>query len=168
MSKEYRILTAEMNPILTDNVMRVHCQRPGKRDYEGKIIYFTEQAHKNICDMNQIIKKYDKTGLISHVSKIEAKYGDLTGMDFKNMQDKVAGAKSMFNDLPSEIRKRFQNSPQKLIEFMDDASNRDEAIKLGLINPMWTEETDGLGIGEHIKSDDERKIKETVVEELVN
>lgn len=145
MSKEYRdkIEKGEMID------MRVWCQRPGRKDKSGNNIYTTEQAHKDICDVNKIIRKYDKDGVITHVSRFEGKFGDLTGSDFKEMQDKVLEAKRMFGELPSEIRNRFQNSPYLLLEFMEDQDNRKEAEELGLINVRWTEETDGLG--EHVK-----------------
>ena len=128
--------------------LRKFYQRPGKVDENGKIKYFTEQHHKLECDVNNIIKKYDRTGLINHISQIEAKYGDLTGLEFQKMQNIVAGAKSMFNELPVEVRKEFDNDPQKLITFMENPENRERAIELGLIDKEWTEETDGLG--EHV------------------
>ena len=134
---------------VTQEQMRVFCQRPGAVDENGKIEYHTEQHHKKECDVNEIIKKYDKTGLITHISKFEAKYGDLSGAEFQLMQNKVATAKNMFNELPAEIRKEFDNDPAKLLSFMDDPENRDKAIELGLINEKWTEGTDGLG--EHVK-----------------
>jgi hypothetical protein len=129
--------------------MREWCQRPGKRNKDGTIQYFTEQHHKRECDVNEIIKKYDKQGIITHVSKFEARFGDMSGADFKSMQDKITGAISMFNELPSGIRNRFDNSPAELLHFMDNPNNRQEAIDLGLIRESWTPETDGLG--EHIK-----------------
>ena len=146
MSKEYRDKFGKTKP--KKEVLRKYYQRPGKVNEKGEIQYFTEQHHKLECDVKHIIQKYDKTGLIHHVSKIEAKYGDLTGLEFQNMQNVVAGAMSMFNELPAEIRKEFDNDPQKLIHFMDDSNNRDRAIELGLIDPQWTPETDGLG--EHV------------------
>lgn len=124
-------------------------QRPGRMDEDGNPIYFTEQHHKKECDVNEIIKKYDRTGVITHVSKIEGRFGDMTGMDFQAMQNKVAKANSMFEQLPYDIKKRFNQSPAELLTFMESADNRAEAIKLGLIDPQWTEETDGLG--EHVE-----------------
>ncbi len=143
-------------PVLKET-MRAWCQRPGKRDSDGNIQYTTEQAHKNQCDVNRIIEKYDKRGIITHVSKFEAKFGDLTGLDFKSMQDQVANAKSMFSNLPGEIRALFENDPANLLTFMENPDNRDEAIKLGLIDPTWTPETDGLG--EHVKDGENEPIK---------
>ena len=155
MSKAYRELTkTESNPTTTKE-MREHCKRPGTMDENGNPIYFTEQAHKDICNVNNIIKKYDKTGIITHVSQFEAQYGDMTGMDFKQAQDLVLGAQKKFDELPSKIRKYFDNTPEKLLEFMENPDNREKAIELGLINPNWTELTDGLG--EHIKIGENEK-----------
>lgn len=151
MSKAYREEFEIENPKKTSDEMRLYCQRPGKMDQDGNPIYFTEQNHKKECDVNEIIKKYDRTGLITHVSKIEAKFGDLTGADFKAMQDQVANAHSMFAALPAEIRKFFENEPSKLLEFMEDSGNRDQAIKMGLIDATWDESQDGFG--EHVIRD---------------
>jgi len=129
--------------------LRKFHQRPGRVDENGEIEYTTEQDHKKECDVNEIIKKYDKRGVITHISKIEAKFGDMTGADFQAMQNQVILAKNMFNALPAEIRKEFDNNPSSLLEFMEDPNNRDRAIELGLIDAQWTPETDGLG--EHVK-----------------
>lgn len=145
----------------TSAIMRQACQRPGDLDEEGNLIYITEQSHKDNCDVNKIIKKYSKTGLINHVSQFEASYGDALSMDFKQANDFVIGAQKKFDELPSNIRKRFKNSAYELLEFMEHPENRPEAIKLGLIRGDWTSETDGLG--EHIKDDSERKKVENTV-----
>ena len=71
------------------------------------------------------------------------------------MQDRLIKMQKDFNVLPYEIKKRFGNSPFNLIAFMDDASNREEAERLGLINRRWTEDTDG--IGEHVKKGENRE-----------
>lgn len=154
MGKEYREkFGVDITPV-TSQAMREYCQRPGEFDEDGNPVYFTEQHHKDQCDVNKIIAKYDKTGLIQHVSRIEAQFGDVTGLEFKQAMDLVVDAKALFDDLPSNIRNRFQNNPEFLLRFMEDPGNRDEAISLGLIKETWTEETDGLG--EHIRDDSER------------
>jgi len=163
MSKKY--LEEFGKKKISKSQMRIFCQRHGSVDENGNIQYTTEQHHKLECDVNNIIKKYDKTGLITHISKIEAKYGDLTGMDFKKMRDQVANATSMFEALPAEIRKEFENDPAKLITFMEDPGNRQRAIELGLIDKEWTEETDGLGEhvkeGENVKKGEEETVQST-------
>lgn len=149
MGKAYREMAGVVGKSTTSPEMRVLCQRPGKHDEDGHPIYFTEQAHKNECDINHILMKYDKTGLITNISRFKGTFGDISGADFKTMQDKIASAKSMFEQLPPDIRKRFDNKPHELLTFMDNPDNRNEAIKLGLIRKEWSVETDG--IGEHIK-----------------
>ena len=41
--------------------------------------------------------------------------------------------KESFEKLDVNVRKRFENNPQKLLDFLKDDDNRDEAIKLGLV-----------------------------------
>lgn len=145
MSKAYcEIFNVNSEPTTTPE-MRSLCQRPGRKDENGKNIYTTQQHHVNECDVNQIIKKYDRTGLIIHVSKMEGRYGDVSGIEFKNAMDLVSGSFTMFEALPSDIRKRFKNDPMNFYEFMDNPDNREEAIKLGLISPLSKESEDGLG-----------------------
>lgn len=138
--------------------MRAWCSRPGRRGSDGKPVYFTQQNHKKECDVNLIIAKYDKTGLIQHVQKLEGRYGDVTGVDFRKAQDLYINAQRMFENLPVHIKKRFRQNAGDFLEFMENPDNREEAIQLGLIKKEWKEETDGLG--EHVKSADDYKDKE--------
>ena len=78
----------------------------------------TEQSHKKSCDINAIMARYVKTGLIDHVQKYEGTYGDATGADFKAAQDLVAEQKSIFNDLPAPVRAMFKNDPSKYLELL--------------------------------------------------
>lgn len=147
--------------------MRKYCQRPGRVLEDGKPEYTTEQHHKKECDVNEIIRKYDKTGLISHISRIEARFGDFTGADFKSMRDQVAKATSMFEQLPAKIKNRFGNDPANLLAFMENPENREEGIKLGLIRRDTPEELDGFG--EHVKAaDDFTKDKQPAAQAAVS
>ena len=145
----------KMSYKVTTGAMRKLCQRPGRKDEHGEPQYTTEQAHREQCDVNLIIRKYDKTGLILHVNKIEHKFGDMTANDFAMMQKIVTEAKSSFEALPTEIKNEFHNSPEEFLRFMEDPKNRDRALELGLIDADWTEETDG--IGEHIEDESQRE-----------
>ena len=135
--------------------MRKWCQRPGTKDQDGNYVYFTEQSHRDICDINKVIQRFDKTGVLTHVSKIEARFGDCTGADFRAAQDLFLNANKMFEDLPADIKKRFNQNAGELLEFMENEKNRDEAIALGLIRGDTPAEKDGLG--EHVKADDYKK-----------
>lgn len=158
MGKAFRDLTGEIGRATTSQEMREHVAHKTGRSEDGKMIYITQQDHKDQCDINLIIPKYQKSGVITHVADFEAQYGEFLGIDFKQANDLVIGAKNKFNELPSEVRSYFKNDPGKLLEFMENPDNRDKAIELGLIDRAWTPETDGLG--EHIKSPEQREKKQ--------
>lgn len=71
----------------------------------------TEQHHKKACDINNILAKYRKTGLIDHIQTYQGQYGNVTGADFQNAQNLVAEQKSIFEELPAEVRDQFDNDP---------------------------------------------------------
>lgn len=78
----------------------------------------TEQHHKQSCDINTIVAKYLKTGLLDHVKRYEGTYGDVTGADFKSAQDLIAQQKSTFNDLPAAVRAKFDNDPTQYLDMV--------------------------------------------------
>lgn len=145
--------------------MRKWCQRPGRKDAEGNNVYLTQQNHKRECDVNYIVQKYDRTGLITHVQQMEARYGDVSGADFRTAQDLYLNATQMFDNLPAEIKKYFSQSPAEFLEFMEDPDNREKAIELGLISKDTDADMDGLG--EHITADDYKKAETEKPEKTV-
>lgn len=95
----------------------------------------TQQQFAAECDVNNIMKKYLQTGEIHHINRKTGVYADLSMItDYQDMLDTVLHAQSAFKELPAEVRKEFDNNPQKLIDFLGDEKNREKAIKLGLIN----------------------------------
>lgn len=94
----------------------------------------TQQQFKSQCDINQIIKKFEKTGMISHLNNNAGNYGDFsTIQNFQQNLNMVLSAQSSFDALPPEVRKRFGNNPSNLIDFVQNESNYEEAVKLGLV-----------------------------------
>lgn len=93
----------------------------------------TQQQFADECDINKIMRKYKQTGVISHVSRIQGVYGDFTHVEeYQQMLEKVQLAENSFNSLPAEIRDRFGNDPKKLVMFLSDPKNQQEAERLGL------------------------------------
>jgi len=97
---------------------------------EGKSM--TKQSMKDECDINNIVKKYDRTGVLTHVNTYEAQYGEVSAQDFLEAMLIVKEAENMFQSLPSEVRSRFDGDPAKFLEFMDNPDNIDEMVELGL------------------------------------
>ena len=94
----------------------------------------TRQEFAKEGDVNEIMRKY-AAGLAPIPSGSRPpQFGDFSnGLDYQAMLDKLNKAREEFEALPSRIRDRFGNDPAKLLEFLSDESNRDEAIKLGLV-----------------------------------
>lgn len=108
-----------------------------RRDKEGKLIYRTEQAHRDAVNVNNIIKKYARTGTIEHIKYVEPSYIDTTGADFKTSLDKVIKIQQKFEEIPANIRKRFDHDPEKFLNFFNDEKNKEEAVKIGLTRSDW-------------------------------
>lgn len=83
----------------------------------------TEQSHKASCDINNIMARYTKTGVLEHVRQYEGQYMDLPPGDFHDCQNKVAAAKSMFYELPSRLRAHFSNNPAQFLQFCAEREN---------------------------------------------
>lgn len=105
-----------------------NCDCTGSKD-------FAKQSFKEECDINTIMAKYIRTGVLDFVAKHEPRYGDCTGQDFQDAQLLIAGAQSMFQDLPAAIRARFDNDPAQFLDFVDDPDSREEAREMGLLKP---------------------------------
>ncbi len=92
-----------------------------------------EQSHVNECNINDIIARYNKSGLFPQRSGTPT-YGDFTGAtDFHDAQNRIVEAKNQFMELPADIRALFDNDPGQLLEFVLDADNKAEAVELGLL-----------------------------------
>jgi len=95
-----------------------------------------KQEFAKRSDINEILKRYKKSGVVDYISKNRGVFADVSGFgDFRELVQKVRSAHEAFEGLPASLRFRFHNDPAELLVFIKDASNRPEAIKLGLIEP---------------------------------
>lgn len=95
----------------------------------------TQQHHKDECDINNILKKYKRTGQITHLARSQGVYADLsTSKDYFEAVLTVQNAQKAFDTLPSETRKRFGHNPAQLLDFINNDKNYDECVKMGLID----------------------------------
>lgn len=96
----------------------------------------TQQQFKDQCDINLIMKKYRETGQISHLKQNRGQFLDVSNIpSYQEALNTVISAQNSFQSLPSDVRKKFGNDPQNMIDFLSDNSNDTEAIKLGLKIP---------------------------------
>jgi len=94
----------------------------------------TQQHFKDETDINNILRQFNITGQLP-TKAISPRYGDFTNIgDYHSALNQVIAAEDEFMTLPATLRARFDNDPQELIEFLNNPENKDEAIKLGLVN----------------------------------
>lgn len=95
-------------------------------------IMMTKQSFKAECDINNIVSHFQRTGAVTHLAKHGLSYQDISPLDFKTSMDIVAKANTMFEELPSSIRTRFNGDPAEFLAFVQDPANKSEMIELGL------------------------------------
>lgn len=80
----------------------------------------TKQSAKAECDINNILVKYQKTGVFDHVRQYEGQYFEASESDYHDAMNTVVRANEMFADLPSKARDYFGNDPAKFLAFFDE------------------------------------------------
>jgi phage internal scaffolding protein len=92
----------------------------------------TRQSHKKECDINNIVYRYRKDGVITHLNKHGETYDDVSGADYRKWMNKLVSAREMFEELPSHVRNKFGNDPSIFLDYVQDPDNMDEMRKIGL------------------------------------
>lgn len=92
----------------------------------------TQQSDLPQSDIHNIIKQFERTGVLNHDAKYQGTYGDFGSMpEFKEAQDLIAEAKSMFNELPATLRAEHGNDPALFLNWIQNPKNRDDIIDKG-------------------------------------
>lgn len=104
----------------------------------------TKQSFKDECDINNIMRKFVRTGVVSHVNRFGARYGFAPALEYRDALHIVAEAQLMFAALPAKVRKRFGGDPEEFLAFVQDPANTDEARELGLIMAPGVDPADEL------------------------
>lgn len=96
----------------------------------------TKQSERDACDINKIMAQYERSGVLKHVALNSGFYADVSSVpDYQAAFDVVAAADTLFASLPADIRARFNNNPGDYLDFVSNPANRDELIKMGVIQP---------------------------------
>lgn len=127
----------------------------------------TVQSYTDQVDLNTVLKRFgvdDMTPLqmASFDNSILGNpelFGDFTGernVDLRGALEIAQAATESFNALPARIRRKFDNDPRTLHDWLLDKNNVEEAVTLGLLTkqaepeaelgsekrPFWTKWTD--------------------------
>lgn len=108
--------------------------RPPSPSLECKEASLTRQEFVKDADLNNIMARYASGLLPPSQGSRPPLFGDFSNIpDYQTSLNQVIDAQERFAELPAKVRKRFDNDPAKLLDFLQDAANRSEAVELGLI-----------------------------------
>lgn len=86
----------------------------------------TKQEFKEDCDINVIINRFTRTGVIP-VGNAAPRYLDCRAIpDFQTMQHIMHEAQAAFMRLPANVRKEFDHDPRAFVEFAQNPDNIDK------------------------------------------
>jgi phage internal scaffolding protein len=91
-----------------------------------------QQQFKDEVNINTIVHNFGVTGERPPVMQYPEPQEFIEATDFQTSMNVVVKARESFQTLTSKQRARFNNDPQRFMEFIHNAENQDEAIKLGL------------------------------------
>lgn len=120
---------------------RVAKKFPKGNKSDGK----TRQEFKDECDINNIMSRYRKDGIVTHINVREPQYGIVPAVDFHAAMNLVTDAQQTFETLDSSIRKKFGNSIENFLEFVENPDNTEAMEEMGLLTPSEPEEDPSEG-----------------------
>lgn len=92
----------------------------------------TRQEFKDDCDINNILKQFRRSGMITHRNEYKGQYGEFLAMDFHEAMNFVLETEEMFMTVPAQIRSRFNNDPAEFVDFVTNPQNQEEIYSMGL------------------------------------
>lgn len=108
----------------------------------------TQQHMKEAVDINNILAKYQRTGVLEHVSKFQPQYLDCPSADYLEALRRIRDADEMFGELPSTVREFFANSPANFLDWVqklpEGASLADLITPAGKVLPAEDRAAKGL------------------------
>ena len=103
-----------------------------------------------------------ETGIMPQTNA-NPQYGDVSDVDFTQMQNQLATAKTLFEELPEQVKARFNNEMHTFLHFAENPDNLPELVDMGLavkneriaqaLQEQAGEETTSLPAGKSDNSD---------------
>lgn len=127
---------SELTQIDPEETVRLHWRRPSLpsgisfEDSPSR----TKQGDRDAVDINAIVAKYHKTGVLPGMRDIPEYGDDTASTTLHESLNIVRDAEAAFATLPSVVRDACGNDPGQLLDLVADPARRDEAIELGLID----------------------------------
>lgn len=83
----------------------------------------TKQSFAQECDINHIVARFEKTGVVTHLNRVQGTYADVSEMgSYREALDIVRAVQNDFSKLPSAVREQFGNDPASFIDRLQSMS----------------------------------------------
>lgn len=104
--------------------------------FRGKSL--TQGSDQKEADIHYILRQVQR-GVLQFNIDHEGKYGDFSGeIDLQKAHNIITAAATMWEEVPSSIRKQFENNSGIFVDFMTDDNNYDAIQEMGLDNAHLT------------------------------
>lgn len=110
---------AKDKPTNREELLALH---PKKKYDDSRTI----QSYADDCDINKIMQRANQGGTISHLAKFEGVYADFSDFDFHEQTRKLTQGREIFDALPAELRREFDQSPSRFFAYVNDPANAGE------------------------------------------
>ena len=96
----------------------------------------TQQHFADESEINNIIRSHDRNGVIEHIHRGNAIYGDFSEItDLSDALVQIQEAQKEFLNIPSEIREKFKNDAGEFFKYASNPDNEAGMREMGLLNP---------------------------------
>lgn len=92
----------------------------------------TKQSQFGEADINSIIKRHLNPTMLADLNKLEQVYGEITSQDLLTAHQKLDAAQEAFMEIPSEIRRQFNQDPGQFIDYATNPDNIEQMREWGL------------------------------------
>lgn len=126
----------DFRSVFDDNRVRISTSF---EDVEGgpSTVDRTKQQFLDDVDINKIVARYPDISLQQAQLSNPDLYSEFdTSMDYMKAVEIVQRAGEQFDTLPAVIRDRFKHDPFEFLNYINDPSNKEEAISLGLMKKV--------------------------------
>ena len=124
---------------------KIHCQDLDPET--GEVINLVKQEFKEECDINVIMSRIAPEAIMESFRAREGSYGDFSEVKtYQDAKNEVVAVESAFDSLPAKLRKMFDNNISKFLDYVEDPSNHEEAMQLGLLDREVSEKTEAVSV----------------------
>lgn len=94
----------------------------------------TVQSDAELGDVNAVMDRYRRTGIVAGLNEVEKEYRDVTTFsDFADVMRHARAAEEEFMKLPSKVREMFNHDAMQWLDTAHDPEKRQALLDKGLI-----------------------------------